>query len=470
MLLQLQAQTLAPEQLKNDFALFRQALHEVHPEMYRYTPRQVFDSLFTATEARLNQPMTCHAFYQAMMPLIAALRDGHVKWIPAGRDEHYPFFADQLFPLRLYFIDHNAWVVGSYGPGAVPAGAEIISINGRTITAIIDSLLPNMTFADGYTVNGKYHDLNHFFSGYYATWFGPQAAFDIVYRNEHGTSAITLPAVTGKSIQAYQETHTPGPQSPFRFEITAAHTAVITIERFWSGNKAENYRAFLKASFRKLHEKQIRNLVLDLRNNEGGNESYGVRLYTYLALKPFRYYDYIRVRQQEKLSFPAHTPRFYGIVRKLLVKKSADGYVLAGVRGLKELKPKRDAFDGEVYVLVNGSSFSVTTEFAARMHADQRATFIGQETGGGYHGNSSGMFTIVHLPNSGMDLGIPTFGFHLADVPAHISHGQGIVPDHIVVPAIDDILRNDDRVMKYTSQLIQSKAAASPAAGQTSSR
>lgn len=101
-------QTLTPEQLQADFSRFRTALNEVHPEMYRYTPKPVFDSLFTATAARLNQPMTQHEFYVAMTPLLVALRDGHIKWIVAGRDEHYPFFTDKLFPLKLYFLGEKA--------------------------------------------------------------------------------------------------------------------------------------------------------------------------------------------------------------------------------------------------------------------------------------------------------------------------------------------------------------------------
>jgi hypothetical protein len=154
-------QTLTPEELQADFARFRTALYEVHPAMYRYTTKSSFDSLFTAIAARLNRPMTQHEFYVTMAPLLVALRDGHIKWIVSGQDEHYPFFQQTLFPLKLYFLDGKAWIVGNYGADTLQAGAQVLAINDQPIGSIINKLLPNMTFADGATVNGKYQDLNH---------------------------------------------------------------------------------------------------------------------------------------------------------------------------------------------------------------------------------------------------------------------------------------------------------------------
>ncbi|GAB3261419.1 S41 family peptidase [Larkinella harenae] len=452
------AQTLSPEQLRTDFARFRTALNEVHPAMYRYTPKATFDSLFAITEARLDRPMTQQEFYVTMVPLLVALKDGHIKWIPSGRDEHYPFHTDQLFPLKIYARENRAWVTGNYARETVPEGAELIRINGRTAGAIIQELLPQMTFADGNTVNGKYEDLNHFFSGYYATFIGAPAVHEIVYRFGGAEKAVTLPAVTLEQIKAYGDKHKAAPQKPFRLTFPENRsTAIMTIERFWDDKKEQDYAEFLKASFRELREKQVQNLVLDLRNNEGGEEKYGVWLYQYLAEKPFRYYDHIRVRQKKKYSFPAWTPKLYLKFKWLVVRKRGEGYVFTKQAGLKQQKPKRDAFHGNLLVLVNGLSFSVTTEFAARVHADKRAVFVGQETGGGYAGDNSGIFTITQLPNAKIDLGIGMFGFQMANVPASLKPGQGIIPDHLVVPTVEDVLTHNDPAMTQALQLISAQ-------------
>ncbi|CCH52189.1 peptidase S41 [Fibrisoma limi BUZ 3] len=463
--LSLVGQTLTPEQLQADFNRFRTALNEAHPEMYRYTPKPAFDSLFTATAAKLNRPMTQHEFYVTMLPLLVALRDGHIKWIVSGRDEHYPFFTDKLFPLKLYFLGEKAWVVGSYGNTNVPTGAAITSINGQSISAIIRKLLPNMTFADGDRIGGKYEDLNQYFSGFYATHFGGPDAFTITYQTGNDEKSAMLPAVTEKTIKDYVESHKPAVQPPFRVTFldnggSLPQTAIVTIERFYTDKGEQDYSTFLKEAFAQIKQKQIKNVVLDLRNNEGGEESYGVQLYAYLAEKPFRYYDHISVRQKHKFSFPVWTSKLYLKMRWLVVKKRGDGYVFTYQRGLKTVKPERDAFHGNLYILLNGNSFSVTTEFAARAHADKRATFIGQESGGGYALNSSGIFAITQLPNSKIDLGIGMFGFHMANLPNDLKPGQGIVPDHIVEPTAEDVLSGHDRAMEYTLNLIQGQKAA----------
>lgn len=466
----LMAQTLTPEQLQTDFTRFRTALNEVHPEMYRYTPKPTFDSLFTATAAQLNRPMTQHEFYVTMNPLLVALRDGHIKWIVSGKDEHYPFFTDKLFPLQLYFLGDKAWVVGNYGPRTVPDGVEITAINGKPMATIIQTLLPKMTFADGNRIGGKLEDLNRYFSGYYATFIEAPESFAVTYRTQHDEQNVTLLPVTEQTIKTYVETHKAAPQKPFRLTFAENHTAVMTIEAFFKEANGLNYKQFLRDAFREIRAKGVQHLVLDLRNNEGGEESLGVLLYSYLANQSFRYYDHISVRQKKKYSFPAWTSKLYRMAKFLVVKKRGDGYVFTAQRGLGITKPQKDAYQGKLYVLLNGNSFSVTTEFAARVHADKRvrpggarpggATFIGQESGGGYKLNTSGIFTITQLPNSKIDLGIGMFGFHMANVSAYPYDDRGIIPDHLVEPTAADVLNHRDRVLDYTLKLIQSQRTA----------
>lgn len=47
-----------------------------------------------------------------------------------------------------------------------------------------------------------------------------------------------------------------------------------------------------------------------------------------------------------------------------------------------------------------------------------RATFIGEETGGAYHGNNSGEMPLLTLPSSKMQIRVPLFEYWNA-VPGH---------------------------------------------------
>lgn len=59
-----------------------------------------------------------------------------------------------------------------------------------------------------------------------------------------------------------------------------------------------------------------------------------------------------------------------------------------------------DHFNGEVYVLINGGSFSATTLLAANLKSSGRAVFVGEETGGAYNGCVAGSLPVYTTPNS----------------------------------------------------------------------
>ena len=73
------AQTIEPEKLREDFRILRSALEEGHPGIYRYTPKAELDSVFDATAARLDRPMTALEFYRVLAPVVAALKCGHTS-------------------------------------------------------------------------------------------------------------------------------------------------------------------------------------------------------------------------------------------------------------------------------------------------------------------------------------------------------------------------------------------------------
>ncbi len=48
----------------------------------------------------------------------------------------------------------------------------------------------------------------------------------------------------------------------------------------------QDFPGFLAETFRRIAERQIRTLVIDLRDNQGGRDEYGALLYAYLAMSP----------------------------------------------------------------------------------------------------------------------------------------------------------------------------------------
>ena len=446
-------QTLQPEQMKSDVEIFKKALEAKHPEMYRYTSAETFEELFEQVKSSLEREMSVREFYLAMTPLIAALHCGHTKWIVAGEDMYYPFFDADLFPLQLHFEKEKAYVIGHFDGKEVPVSAEVISINGEKTGDIIKNLLPDLSFGDGFSQGGKYYQLNHAFPGIFSTHFGTKPTYDVELLVDGKIRNLSFEGVSHNQIKAHQDKK-PEPENPFRFEILESNTAWLDIDRFYAYPNEPDFQKFLKASFEEIQKNNISDLVIDLRGNEGGNESWGIELYKYLAESPFSYYERISVKKKEKLDFEANTSFLFKLA-SLFNKNGENGREFTFQKGLKMQKPYKNAFRGNVFLLLDGQSFSVTTEFASRFKSQKRGAIIGTETAGGYAMNTSGFFSIVNLPHSKIDLGIPLLGFHMAGLTESNPKDRGILPDYAIETHAENIQNGIDPVRDFSLELIR---------------
>lgn len=448
-ILPLFSQTLTPEQTQTDLKAFRQSLEAFHPELNRYQTREEFLQQLNALERDINHPLSQREFYQKMLPIIGNIKDGHIKWIAQGKDQYYPFFEDQLFPVQVHVDKEQVLVLRNLGKETLPELAKITSINGQAIEQILTTLMENSTFGDGDSEGGKYFQLNRYFSALYANQFGVSETYSMGLEIDGKHSIVELKGVNKDQI----ESAFPPVEAPFSFEIKENKIAVMTVHRFFTYPGEPDFKRFLKDSFAKIQAQGIQKLILDLRGNEGGNEKLGIELYRYLAKEPFVYYGEVTSRPNQKLPFDTHTSLLFRLANSFSKKQSEKSQFRFAPSGVT--KPYSNAFQGEVMVLVDGQTFSVATEFASRVKADGRAKFIGEETAGGAALNSSGFFTIVTLPYSKIDLGIPRLGFHMANLPNDMDPRRGIIPDLKAGLTAEDKISGKDSVMQLAIDLMK---------------
>jgi hypothetical protein len=105
-----------------------------------------------------------------------------------------------------------------------------------------------------------------------------------------------------------------------------------------------------------------------------------------------------------------------------------------------------------VFVLIDGGTFSTAADFCAVAHHLGRATFIGEETGGGYYGNNSGLEAVVTLPNSQLRVRVPMYEYWKA-VPRYDGRRRGTRPDRAVETTIADLLRGVDGALEVALKL-----------------
>jgi C-terminal processing protease CtpA/Prc len=216
----------------------------------------------------------------------------------------------------------------------------------------------------------------------------------------------------------------------------------------------------LENTFQSIADKKIKHLIIDIRKNEGGAQGMEDHLLSYLIDKGYAKYKYVEIppfpysfyqytsykdKEQQKIFEDDLNEYFY---------KTNDGRYLDKKGKYKGNSPSVNNFKGDIYILISGLTFSGGSEFAALAKNYTNAKFIGEETGGGYYGNTSGEFLEFTLPNSKVRGRIPLFKFVIEPKETSIPFGHGIIPDYFLQQNIEEYLTGKDIEMEYAKKLI----------------
>jgi len=139
------------EELQKDFLQMQKTLEEDHANLYEYTNKTEFDTLFDQQYMKIQQPMTLIEFFRLLTPITARIGCGHTNlWMPGN---FWNLGTYNLFPLQIDFIQNDVVVTGDYdSESSVPVGSIILEINGVPIKKIWDEMKANYS-ADASNIN-----------------------------------------------------------------------------------------------------------------------------------------------------------------------------------------------------------------------------------------------------------------------------------------------------------------------------
>lgn len=458
------AKKYTAEQLQEDFTLLQTALEEGHAGLYFYTPKEEMDNLFDHLFAGLDHPMTELEYYGYLAPLIAEINDGHTGMMFSQDYDKYLQNQPVLMPFKLLFIDGRTFLFRNYSEDEdVELGGEVVSINGHPMSEILEKMLAVQP-SDGYNVTSKYKRMENTttFGRGYTRFYGITTSFHIVYlspadgiKKEIRVKGLKQEELMQIFSQRYPEVARD--LLPIELEYRG-DVAILTIRTFSFGayrTAKISFPHFLKKTFRELSDKNMPYLIIDLRDNGGGEDLWGRLLFSYLMDKPYMYYDHLEVNRIT-FSFLAQTdaPDIAKMLQKNTRKNERGTYDILVHSNLGEQKPLKPTFLGKVYVLINGRSFSGSGETTSLMHFHKKAVFVGEECGAGYYGNTSGLMPTLILPHTKLRVRIPMVRYHMA-VSGYDHPDRGIFPDYPFTRTIEDHLNGKDTEMDYVLDLIE---------------
>lgn len=458
----------SPEQLQRDIDIVWESYQQNHPSIDWYTPYDSVAARFARVRASFTDSLTEPEFRARLSYAIEAIKCGHTSVMAS---KGYRKYADTakvpVFPLavKVWQLDSMVVLQNLLGDSLpIRRGTIITSINSVPVRALVGQMMQYAS-TDGYSDGFKEIQVGAGFGPRLRWLYGPQGRYTFGYIDSLGRpDTLTLP----NYLPGTRRPRTPGIKKPSdlatrsikkehikrygRLSIdTANRMALMQLNTFTS----TGLPSFIRRSFRTLQRMEVQHLVIDLRGNGGGKINNSTLLTRYIRNSPFRVADSAWAKSL-KLAHPRYTEAswIYKYFRWSFVKKEADGRYHMRPQERNIHRPKRRYhFDGQVYAITGGATFSASNLFLAKVVGQKNVTIVGEETGGGARGNSAVMTPRVTLPNTRVMVRMPLF--RLVTDASLPHNGRGLLPD-VPVPPNSFYLRNDrDPKMETIMRLIK---------------
>jgi hypothetical protein len=354
-----------------------------------------------------------------------------------------------LLPFDIAIVDGKLFLIGGDSLHELNFPLEVISVNNKPAAQLVD-LLWHYRGSDGnlITTNNSYvKDYGYFFL---AGLLGYPDTFSIM------TKGNPKPLLVGaiESKQPKDNNITASPIFSFedcRFYQNNIDTSIYILDI--DGFADRKYASFYKNVFDYIEEKNIQHLVIDLRDNLGGNRYHVSNLLGYF-LDSTQQYQLIKTNgaAAKYADFKIIFLQFLRFnIAEFYHCKYRDGQAIFTYN----MKPHKQQYNGKVYVLINGKSASASGITAGYLNAYCNAVLIGEEAAGGNNGNNGGSYSRLILPNSKVNIRFPVF--HLKHNYAQTDDTGGVLPDYTTTYSVFEIMDQLDKEMDIVFTLVNSK-------------
>ncbi|GAB3024745.1 hypothetical protein GCM10027098_21380 [Bowmanella dokdonensis] len=454
----------SPDQVKEDFAQLYKGLQQAHYDLFANLSKPNYDQHFEEFMAQIDAPMTALLVKTHFQKFVALGKVAHARIdFPAEEYSAFREAGGKTLPLYLSVTDEGVYVNEYYGahPEINPYD-RLISVNGQPVQQWLAPLYQHLS-ADNPLIAATLLE----FRLPALLWLehGERPAYELTLEKPDGRKlTLTQPTLS----KAQQQLHSADKEMSEQIdwdsreaEILEHNIAYLRPGPFYNNSPEavdiwdnRQFKAFIDQAFMSFAKAGARALLIDLRSNPGGTNSFSDHMLAWIADRPFKFASDFRVKVSPQAQ-AANRARLATSQDKNDISHKLDEFYQAQPMGtvfsfpLPLAQPREgERFSGEVYVLIDRYSYSNAVSVAAIVKDYGFATLLGEKTAD--LATTYGAMEEFKLNHTGIQVGFPK---------AHIIRPNGeMKPDGVAPDVVIDTPMTPDasqRVLQAALDHIQ---------------
>lgn len=432
--------------VRADFSVLYQTLQEAHFDLYAHRSKADYDRYYQALLASIRAPMDATAVAVLFQKFTAYGRIGHARIdAPIAAFVTHLQGGGTFLPLFIRVDGDRVMLTETADEGgSLRAGAEIVAIDGVPIRQVLDRLSTYVSAERPYMAHAQMEE-----SFPALLWLDRGAVDAVTVTAKIASETVMVPvrAITFEQRRALVAKF-PTPAVPVDFgtreyRLLDGGVAYLRPGPFFNteaagDGPAPSYEAsashrFIDDSFGKVIASGVTDLLIDLRNNPGGDNSFSDPMVAWFADRPFRFTSafMLKASAATKADYARRRAAGTPIDADFRRQMEAEERQPNGVRYRYELPMvaphPEPRFQGRVWVLINRHSYSNATSVAALVQDYKFGQVIGEETADVASNYASTQhFT---LPGTGIVVAYPKSHFLRPNGKDEVA---GVVPDFAI--------------------------------------
>jgi hypothetical protein len=454
---------LSRKQAEDDAKAFQKMILKVHPAPDAYITKDSFRQIVADMLRFEGDSISTKAWEIRVRQALLPVGCGHTYMVPNAKKGKKSKKTRHNLPFRVFVEDDRVWVTGgadSLNTPVIPPGSEILAVGAfkmKEVSAFLRKHQPSDGFNTTFQQRVLNRDLfyNYLFTKYYSadsvqyvTW--ADRAGVLHYQKVTCLKDEEMAPLNNRDT-TIKVLHSNRPKTQlFYFHPQDSNIGVLKLQSFSGRGGTKLFQKVMA----ELNTKKTPYLVIDLRDNTGGSFASSVNLIRYTTSKKFT------MNLSRRMFRSWQNQPWYNHLGKLNTFIAFDLLYWGGKKWIRngkvyyrlKFKPsKKHHFNGQVFVLVNGMSFSASSQTATFIKENSNAVIIGQETGGGARAINGMQIPVFRLPESKLLIHIPQM--HL-DYRMGKDEGRGVLPHIETRYTIENTLENRDLEWEAVRQWI----------------